>query len=130
MMGGVKVGSSALVLMLAMLAFVLVQCVDRADAGHGSPIMELATTSSGLPEGFDDLRMYEDPEDQFLDEPARRLLAARRRSYISYGALNRNRSPCPARSGRSYYTPNCNSNAGPARPYTRGCLRITRCQRV
>ncbi|KAE9466831.1 hypothetical protein C3L33_01248, partial [Rhododendron williamsianum] len=29
------------------------------------------------------------------------------RYYISYGALSANRIPCPARSGRSYYTHNC-----------------------
>lgn len=49
--------------------------------------------------------------------------------YISYGALSANRIPCPARSGRSYYTHNCYRSSGPAHPYTRGCSAITRCRR-
>lgn len=51
------------------------------------------------------------------------------RYYISYGALSANRIPCPARSGRSYYTHNCYHARGPVHPYTRGCSRITRCRR-
>ncbi|KAL6993759.1 hypothetical protein U1Q18_011875, partial [Sarracenia purpurea var. burkii] len=51
------------------------------------------------------------------------------RYYISYGALIANRIPCPPRSGRSYYTPNCYLARGPIHPYTRGCSRITRCRR-
>lgn len=105
----------------------------RGTSSSSSFAMEFATT--GLAAEMEDLRMSmypstveEDLEDQFLDEPTRRLLAARR-SYISYGALNGNRSPCPARSGRSYYTPNCNSRSGPAQPYRRGCYQITRCAR-
>ncbi|XP_047319079.1 protein RALF-like 34 [Impatiens glandulifera] len=49
--------------------------------------------------------------------------------YISYGALAANRIPCPARSGRSYYTHNCYRARGPVHPYTRGCSAITRCRR-
>lgn len=51
-----------------------------------------------------------------------------RRYYISYGVLFANRIPCPARSGRSYYTPNCFKATGPVHPYTRGCSAITRCR--
>ncbi|PSS31437.1 Protein RALF-like [Actinidia chinensis var. chinensis] len=51
-----------------------------------------------------------------------------RRYYISYGALSANRIPCPARSGRSYYTHNCYTASGPVHPYTRGCSTITRCR--
>ncbi|GLJ32969.1 hypothetical protein SUGI_0663900 [Cryptomeria japonica] len=49
--------------------------------------------------------------------------------YISYGALAANRVPCPPRSGRSYYTPNCYKASGPVRPYHRGCSAVTRCYR-
>ncbi|CAL1380688.1 unnamed protein product [Linum trigynum] len=48
--------------------------------------------------------------------------------YISYGALLANRIPCPARSGRSYYTNNCYKARTPVNPYSRGCSRITRCR--
>ncbi|PSR99782.1 Protein RALF-like [Actinidia chinensis var. chinensis] len=51
-----------------------------------------------------------------------------RRYYISYAALSANRIPCPARSGRSYYTHNCYRASGPVHPYTRGCSTITRCR--
>ncbi|KAL7127486.1 hypothetical protein ABFS83_14G256100 [Erythranthe nasuta] len=54
---------------------------------------------------------------------------APKRYYISYGALSANRIPCPARSGRSYYTHNCFRARGPVHPYTRGCSAITRCRR-
>lgn len=119
------------VVVVAMLAM-LVVCVDMAD---GSSMMEFATP--GLAAEMEDLRMSMYPslevedvvEDEFLDEPTRRMLATARRSYVSYGALNGNRAPCPARSGRSYYTPNCNSRAGPVQPYRRGCYQITRCAR-
>ncbi|KAJ7944430.1 Rapid ALkalinization Factor [Quillaja saponaria] len=59
----------------------------------------------------------------------RRSLYWRRPYYISYGALSANRIPCPARSGRSYYTHNCFKARGPVHPYTRGCSAITRCRR-
>ncbi|KAB2023463.1 hypothetical protein ERO13_D06G017900v2 [Gossypium hirsutum] len=51
------------------------------------------------------------------------------RYYISYGALSANRIPCPTRSGRSYYTPDCFKARKAVNPYTRGCSRITRCRR-
>nr|KJB63862.1 hypothetical protein B456_010G020800 [Gossypium raimondii] len=52
------------------------------------------------------------------------------RYYISYGALSANRIPCPPRSGRSYYTPDCFKARKAVNPYTRGCSRITRCRRL
>lgn len=59
----------------------------------------------------------------------RSLFWQRMKYYISYGALSANRIPCPPRSGRSYYTPNCHKARGPVHPYTRGCSIITRCRR-
>ncbi|KAH9711908.1 protein RALF-like 34 [Citrus sinensis] len=59
----------------------------------------------------------------------RSLFWQRMKYYISYGALSANRIPCPPRSGRSYYTPNCYKARGPVHPYTRGCSVITRCRR-
>ena len=67
--------------------------------------------------------------DMSSTESDRRSLYWRtRRYYISYGALSANRIPCPARSGRSYYTHNCYRASGPVHPYTRGCSTITRCR--
>jgi hypothetical protein len=123
---------NALVVAVAMLVM-LVAAEAAYDSFDSSAMMEFATP--GLAAEMEDLHMSMYPtvedgvEEQFLDEPARRMLATARRSYVSYGALNGNRSPCPARSGRSYYTPNCNSRAGPAQPYRRGCYQITRCAR-
>ncbi|CAM6098463.1 unnamed protein product [Calypogeia fissa] len=61
--------------------------------------------------------------------PARRELFSAAALFISYGVLSAGHTPCPPRSGRSYYTPNCNSATGPVRPYRRGCSRISRCAR-
>ncbi|KAL2645507.1 hypothetical protein R1flu_013094 [Riccia fluitans] len=49
--------------------------------------------------------------------------------FISYGALTADRVVCPQQSGRSYYTANCASATGPARPYERTCSTISRCAR-
>jgi hypothetical protein len=58
----------------------------------------------------------------------RRMLASSP-FFISYGSLSADRIPCPAGSGRSYYTNNCYASAGPVRPYSRGCSAITHCAR-
>ncbi|GAB2231710.1 hypothetical protein Droror1_Dr00010722 [Drosera rotundifolia] len=65
------------------------------------------------------------------DEETRRsmLYWGRVTYYISYAALAANRIPCPARSGRSYYTHNCYKASGPVRPYYRGCPAITMCRK-
>ncbi|KAK9735460.1 hypothetical protein RND81_04G206800 [Saponaria officinalis] len=62
-------------------------------------------------------------DDELDSEEHRRMLA--QTSYISYGALNRNRVPC-SRRGASYY--NCRPGAQ-ANPYRRGCSYISRCRR-
>ncbi|KAL3698851.1 hypothetical protein R1sor_012927 [Riccia sorocarpa] len=49
--------------------------------------------------------------------------------FISYGALTADRVICPQQSGRSYYTANCASATGPARPYERTCSTISLCAR-
>lgn len=116
-----------LVLVAAMLvSCLLLQFVDKAEASYG--MMEFSSPDSLSLE--EQLELAFEGEDEFLlDDITRRMLAQRRRSFIGYGALSGNRSPCPARSGRSYYTPNCNSQRGPAQPYRRGCYAITRCAR-
>ncbi|KAK1405752.1 Rapid ALkalinization Factor [Heracleum sosnowskyi] len=75
-----------------------------------------------------ELELDEDQEETGMIE-RRSLYWRSMHYYISYGALSANRIPCPARSGRSYYTHNCHSATGPAHPYTRGCSAITRCRR-
>ncbi|KAL2612610.1 hypothetical protein R1flu_024302 [Riccia fluitans] len=62
-------------------------------------------------------------------EITRRILAGSGGYYIGYGALTANRVPCPAGSGRSYYTANCQSASGPVRPYQRTCSTASRCAR-
>lgn len=61
-------------------------------------------------------------------ERRRRLLQSSG-DYIGYGALSGDSVPCPPQSGRSYYTPDCQSASGPVNPYTRGCSTISRCSR-
>lgn len=71
-----------------------------------------------------------------VEAETRRILATKKKSntkssgyFISYSALSASRTSCPPRSGRSYYTRNCNSASGPVRPYSRGCSTISRCAR-
>ncbi len=64
-----------------------------------------------------------------MESSAMRRMLANSPSYISYGALSSDRIPCPAGSGRSYYTNNCYAANGPVTPYTRGCSAITLCAR-
>ncbi|KAJ7567814.1 hypothetical protein O6H91_01G008400 [Diphasiastrum complanatum] len=64
-----------------------------------------------------------------MDSEINRRILAQRQYYISYSSLSADRTPCPPRSGRSYYTPNCNTASGRPNPYRRGCSRITRCAR-
>ncbi|KAG6554003.1 hypothetical protein Mapa_004920 [Marchantia paleacea] len=69
-----------------------------------------------------------------VEAETRRILATKKKSkssgyYISYSALSASRVSCPPRSGRSYYTRNCNSASGAVRPYSRGCSTISRCAR-
>ena len=115
-----------LVLVAAVIgSCLLLQFVDKAEASYG--MMEFSSPASLSLE--EQLQQAFEGEDEFLDDITRRMLAQRRRSYIAYGALYGNRSPCPAGSGRSYYTPNCGSQRGPVRPYRRACLAITHCAR-
>jgi len=64
-----------------------------------------------------------------MESPVMRRMLANSPFYISYGSLSADRIPCPAGSGRSYYTNNCYSADGPVTPYTRGCSAITLCAR-
>ncbi|MCO5593504.1 hypothetical protein L7F22_047518 [Adiantum nelumboides] len=61
----------------------------------------------------------------FTDSEMSRRILAGTANYISYSSLSANRVPCST-AGRSYY--NCRGS-GAANPYTRGCSKITKCQR-
>lgn len=67
--------------------------------------------------------------DEIESSSVMRRMLANSPFFISYGSLSADRIPCPAGSGRSYYTNNCAAATGPARPYTRGCSAITLCAR-
>lgn len=96
-----------------LLAVLFVQVVDSVDFAGGSRIVWKAGRRASL----------EDSMNLLVDGPTRRLLAT---TYVTYGALNGNRSPCPS-AGRSYYN-NC-GNTGAVSPYRRSCTQITRCAR-
>lgn len=124
-MQGGRYGAVLVLVAAVLVSCLLLQLVDRAEASYG--VMGFSSPASLSVE--EQLELAFEGEDEFLDDITRRMLAQRRRSFIGYGALTGNRSPCPARSGRSYYTPNCNSQRGPVRPYRRGCYAITHCAR-
>ncbi|KAI5656236.1 hypothetical protein M9H77_25029 [Catharanthus roseus] len=100
--------------------------IDHSSLEQISQALEMPLNAS-FPTEF----VAEDGGDGDIEEiNGRRLLHYyQRHYYISYGALSANRIPCPARSGRSYYTHRCHKSNSPVNPYTRGCSSITRCRR-
>lgn len=110
--------------MVAMVSVVLMVCVREAGASYAD--MEFfSPPSPGVLR--DQLAMAYEGETEFLDEIARRMLAAASRS-IGYGALDQNRTPC-SRAGNSYYNPNCNKRGNQGGAYRRGCTAQGRCAR-
>ncbi|XP_058221087.1 protein RALF-like 34 [Rhododendron vialii] len=114
-------------LLTALLLLFLSTSLSRAQT-DSTPTLRLTTQSLDWPSN--DFAIFDDGDiDGISTEADRRSLYwTARHYYISYGALSANRIPCPARSGRSYYTHNCYSASGPVRPYSRGCSAITRCR--
>ncbi|XVF27626.1 hypothetical protein REPUB_Repub14bG0124600 [Reevesia pubescens] len=84
---------------------------------------DIETTRSCIGEQCD--LNVEDVTETLMDSETNRRQLARRKRYISYGALKKNSVPCNRR-GRSYY--NCGRRTK-ANPYKRGCTAITRCHR-
>ncbi|GFY86065.1 ralf-like 34 [Actinidia rufa] len=127
---------SSLRTLLLLLTAILIHTATispvHAQIDHAS--LQLMTEALEWPSTMsiqDEFSVIDDDGDLDLSntESDRRSLYWRtRRYYISYGALSANRIPCPARSGRSYYTHNCYTASGPVHPYTRGCSTITRCR--
>uniref|UniRef100_A0A7N0TG78 Uncharacterized protein n=1 Tax=Kalanchoe fedtschenkoi TaxID=63787 RepID=A0A7N0TG78_KALFE len=113
-------------LLLLLLASTSTLAVSSSSAGD----LQAAQLFTWMPSGStcqgtiaECLLSDQDGEEFELDsESNRRILATS--SYISYGALSRNRVPC-SRRGASYY--NCQAGAQ-ANPYSRGCSAITRCR--
>lgn len=112
--------------------------VDHSSLEHMSETESIGFSFNATP--FTSLEAEMDLEEDGLDEqsedgiPIRRSLhyyyrSSPRHYYISYEALSANRIPCPPRSGRSYYTNNCQKTSRPVNPYSRGCSAITRCRR-
>jgi len=106
-------------LLLLLLVVVSVGAMD-ADDGLLNWTAKQRQCSGSIGECFD-----EEEEEMLMDSESNRRSLWWRRSYISYGALSRDRVPCRRR-GVSYY--NCRRGKQ-ANPYTRGCSRITRCAR-
>ncbi|KAK9691925.1 hypothetical protein RND81_09G229200 [Saponaria officinalis] len=69
--------------------------------------------------------LVEDELEFELDSEINRRILATQGSYVSYGALNKNKVPC-SRRGASYY--NCQPGAQ-ANPYSRGCSKMSGCAR-
>lgn len=93
--------------------------VDHSSLEHMSETESIGFSFNSTP--FTSLEAEMDLEEDGLDEqsedgiPNRRSLhyyyrSSPRHYYISYEALSANRIPCPPRSGRSYYTNNCQKN--------------------
>ncbi|CAM6109837.1 unnamed protein product [Calypogeia fissa] len=104
----------------------MVETRTSVQLGQSSSLSHLQSSNEGSTGG-----LLQGRESVVEGELARRreLFSAAALLYISYGVLSAGHTPCPPRSGRSYYTPNCNSATGPVRPYRRGCSRISRCAR-
>ncbi|KAK2967584.1 hypothetical protein RJ640_030455 [Escallonia rubra] len=128
--------SAKLLMQLCFVILLALTCVSRAQLQVEEAGTQLMADALDWPSSLAS-SLYDEGEDDFDGEvdadgtDGRRALFWRFvRHYISYGALSANRIPCPARSGRSYYTHNCFRARGPANPYTRGCSFITRCRSV
>jgi len=115
-------GSSLVRVVLGLLLLLLVAVsVGAMDAGDGvlNWTAKQIQCSGSIGECLDE------DEEMLMDSESNRRSLWWKRTYISYGALARNRVPCQKR-GVSYY--NCRRGSQ-ANPYHRGCSRITRCAR-
>ncbi|KAJ7571128.1 hypothetical protein O6H91_01G150100 [Diphasiastrum complanatum] len=116
---------------IVFLSFVFL-CVHAQVSELGSTDLSFATTlgKSMLAKSCEEGSIEEcDIQAELSSLGRRKLLQQSGPYYISYGSLTADRTPCPPMSGRSYYSPNCNSASGPVNPYQRGCSAITQCAR-
>ncbi|GMY37384.1 protein RALF-like 19 [Fagus crenata] len=105
-----------------LLAFAMV--VESSSSIHEATKWGLTKIGTGSCDGAVGDCIGEENEMLMDSHHSRRL--ARRRKYISYGALRANSIPC-GRRGNSYY--NCQRRQR-ANPYRRGCNIITHCARI
>lgn len=110
----VRVVSGLMLLLLAVL------CVGAMDAGEVEQNWAAKQQCSGsIGECF------QEEEEMGMDSESNRRSLVKKKFYISWQAMSRNNVPCSKR-GFSYY--NCGRTTL-ANPYTRGCTKITRCDR-
>jgi len=109
---------AASVLLLLLLAAVYVGAMDAGDDVLNWAVKQ-GHCSGSIGGCFDK------EEEMLMDSESNRRSLWWKKTYISYGALTRDRVPC-AKRGVPYY--NC-GRGSQANPYTRACTRITRCAR-
>lgn len=114
----------SLLLILALSFFVL--GILNVDAKGHKSTSQLELSQKACTGSMAECTVGDEDEDEFMldSETNRRILKAKSK-YISYGAMNKNKTPC-SRRGASYY--NCKPG-GQANPYKRGCSNISRCNR-
>ncbi len=110
-----------LLCMLVVVLSLLLLCA------HTESAMDWSSSSTSMVTEL--LSSSKEQYDEIESSSVTRRMLANSPFFISYGSLSADRIPCPAGSGRSYYTNNCAAATGPARPYTRGCSAITLCAR-
>ncbi len=96
---------------------------------HTESAMDWSSSSTSMVTELLSSSSSKEQYDEIESSSVTRRMLANSPFFISYGSLSADRIPCPAGSGRSYYTNNCAAATGPARPYTRGCSAITLCAR-
>jgi hypothetical protein len=116
-------GLAVLVVVVSVLVLFASSGVVSAVDWSSSSVASAEFLLSGGKDQFGEMK-----EEEESSSLMRRMLASSP-FFISYGSLSADRIPCPAGSGRSYYTNNCYASAGPVRPYSRGCSAITHCAR-
>ncbi|KAJ6679091.1 RAPID ALKALINIZATION FACTOR-LIKE [Salix purpurea] len=105
---------SALTLIVVFLAF-LTAAKAQADL---KDFIQLTSEALEWPSTMSVNDELSDSEDEEYGGGSQRrsMYGGAKHYYISYGALSANRVPCPARSGRSYYTHDCFRSRGQANP--------------
>ncbi|CAM6123527.1 unnamed protein product [Calypogeia fissa] len=123
---------------IAFLIFLSFSVIYLLNSNRGDPLdLSTASSSSSRPSTMarsssSSQRQRQEQQQvssSGIEGQQRRRLLQSNSPYIGYGALTGDNVPCPPQSGRSYYTPNCQSATGPVNPYTRGCSTITKCAR-
>ncbi|KAL9248122.1 hypothetical protein vseg_021480 [Gypsophila vaccaria] len=118
---GIKPRSLVMILVTIYLVFVPAHANDGNNSLLGPLILNRPKCNGPMCLVGDELGEMEFE----IDSEIHRRILANEDTYISYGALNKNKVPCSKR-GQSYY--NCQPGAQ-ANPYRRGCSKISGCAR-